>query len=268
MKRFNLGKGSPKGSGEGGGSPGERQGPRKSILITGLVVMVLAIGYFIVTYFVPLGGEQSKTAPPPRGALQSLPQPQIPSPLPPAPAPPPEVTKLEPPSQEKPEAQPPKAEETVAASKAGPRYTLQVGAMIHRRSAMELQRRLQHLGYPAHIRKGTSPKTRYMVYIGEASLMHEAEATVRRLQRGGFPARVVSTKGGFLAGIGDFLALDEAIDLAHELQKKHHTPKIVDRRVLTTFHQVRVGSFDNKAEALTVGRELRGRGFDNFVVKD
>jgi len=190
-----------------------------------------------------------------------------------------EVTKIKPPVEEKPEAPSPKAEEkrevppppaskTVTTSTVGPRYTLQVGAMLQRRHATDLQRRLERLGYSARVRKAVSPKTRYTVYIGEVSSIHEAEAVVQRLQREGFPAKVVSTQGGFLAGVGDFFALDEAIDLAHELQKKRHTPKIVDRQVLTTFHRVLVGSFDNKADALKLGRELKARGFDNFIVKD
>lgn len=263
MKRFNLGKGSPKGPGEGGGLPGERRGPRKGILIIGIAVIVLASGYWIATKFV------FAPPPPPPIALPSPPpRPPAPALPPPAPVPPQEVTQVEPPPQVKPEAKPPKAEETVASPKAGPRYTLQVGAMIQHRHATGLQKRLEDLGYATRIRKGTSPKTRYMVYIGEPSSMREAEAAVRRLQRDGFPARVVSTGGGFLAGVGDFFALDEAIDLAHELQKKHHTPKIVDRRVLTTFHQVLVGSFDNRADALKAGGELKARGFENFVVKD
>ncbi len=216
MKRFNLGKGSPKTPGEGTSLPGERQGPRKSILIIGITVILLATAYWVATNFI--------FVPPPPPARPSLPPLPAPAPPPPAPTPPPAAVKVEPPPPEKPEAKPPKVEETAPAPKAGPRYTLQVGAMIQRRSAMDLQKRLERLGYETRIKKGTSSRTRYMVYIGEVGSMREAEATVRRLQQDGFPARVVSTQGGFLSGIGDFFALDEAIDLAHELQKKNRRP--------------------------------------------
>ncbi|MEM4298117.1 MAG: SPOR domain-containing protein [Nitrososphaerota archaeon] len=222
-----------------------------------------------------------RAPPPPPPVTPPIPPPpsSVPVPPPPAPVPSQEVTKIKPPEEEKPEAPPPKAEgkreappppapKTVAPSTVGPRYTLQVGAMLQHGHATDLQKRLKRLGYSARIRKAVSPKTRYMVYIGEVSSIHEAEATVQKLQREGFPARVISTQGGFLAGVGDFFALDEAIDLAHELQKKRYTPKIVDHQVLTTFHRVLVGSFDNRADALKLGRELKAQGFDNFVVKD
>jgi cell division septation protein DedD len=145
-------------------------------------------------------------------------------------------------------------------------FSVQVGAMAMQENAERLRRQLEEKGYKATVRQGTAHIAKHVVTVGEFGGRREAEDTSRRLSVDGFPAQLLAADGKFAPQIGAFFSLDEAIDLARELQKKGYAPKITSRQVNTTVYQVRHGGFDSRAAAVTRGEELRAKGFATFMV--
>ncbi len=169
----------------------------------------------------------------------------------------------------------PKPAETLAkverpASKAKTRkdYSIQVASLVLQRNALSLKERLEKLGYNPIIRTTTARITRHRVFAGEYSSREEAEQTARRMNVDGVPSNLVEGESGkFRLEVGSFFQLNKAIDLAHDLQKKTYTPKIVSEAASTPIHQVRVGEYENRAEALKVIAVLKGKGFAPLIVK-
>lgn len=169
----------------------------------------------------------------------------------------------------------PKPAETLAkverpASKAKTRkdYSIQVASLVLQRNALSLKERLEKLGYNPIIRTTTARITRHRVFAGEYSSREEAEQTARRMNVDGVPSNLVEGESGkFRLEVGSFFQLNKAIDLAHDLQKKTYTPKIVSEAASTPIHQVRVGEYENRAEALKVIEVLKGKGFAPLIVK-
>jgi len=169
----------------------------------------------------------------------------------------------------------PKPAETLAkverpASKARTRkdYSIQVASLVRKRNALSLKERLEKLGYNPIIRTTTARITRHRVFAGEYSSREEAEQTARRMNVDGVPSNLVEGESGkFRLEVGSFFQLNKAIDLAHDLQKKTYTPKIVSEAASTPIHQVRVGEYENRAEALKVIEVLKGKGFAPLIVK-
>lgn len=148
------------------------------------------------------------------------------------------------------------------------RYTVQVASLVLERNALALKARLEQLGYRPIIRTITAPITRHQVYGGEFTSREEAERIARRLNGDGFSSNLVEAEGGkFRLKVGSFFRLDEAIDLARDLQKKNYTPKILSKAVPTPLHVVRVGEFANPSEAQEVLQALKRQGLTPLIVR-
>jgi cell division septation protein DedD len=163
---------------------------------------------------------------------------------------------------------PEKAPLTPAPKAAPASYSLQMGAMVMEENAEALKQKLTASGFPAVVRKGTAFIGRQTVTVGEPTGRREAEELARRLNVDGFPSQLMATGGKFTPQIGAFFNLDEAIDLARELQKKNYHPKITSKPANTIVYQVRHGKFDSRAMAVRRGEELKGKGFNFLVVRE
>ncbi len=124
------------------------------------------------------------------------------------------------------------------------------------------------LGYQAVVRKGSGFAPKHVVTVGDPVARREAEELARRLNVDGFPSQLATVEGRYTPQIGSFVNLDEAIDLARELQKKNYRPKITSSNTpaTTVLFQVRHGQFDTRAAAVTRGEELKAKGFSAWVV--
>ncbi len=172
---------------------------------------------------------------------------------------------------EKPLPAPPAKTEAKADRKpvAGPSsFSLQVGAMVMQENAETLKRRLDERGFPASVRKGTAYITKHVVTVGEFGGRREAEELARRLSVDGFTSQLLAEEGKYAPQVASFFNLDEAIDLARELQKKGYIPKISSKPANTTVFQVRHGTFDSRASAVKRGDELRAKGFNVLIVRN
>ncbi len=182
------------------------------------------------------------------------------------------------PTPEKAVAAPPAAESKASTKPEAPKvaarpspahavtYSLQVGAMVVEENAQNLRRRLEEKGFQASIRKGTAFITKHVVTVGDPSGKREAEELSRRLNVDGFPSQLMAAESKYAPQVGAFFNLDEAIDLARELQKKNYQPKIGSNQANTVVYQVRYGRFDSRAAALKRGEQLKAQGFTYMVV--
>ena len=148
------------------------------------------------------------------------------------------------------------------------RYRVQVASLVIERNALSLKNHLEKLGYTPLIRRTTAPIARHRVYVGEFGSREEAERTARRLNIDGFSSNLVESEDGmFRLEVGSYYNLNKAIDLAHTLQEKKYTPKIDSKAVPTPVHQVRVGKFGSRAEALKALEALKRQGFTPLIVR-
>jgi len=147
-------------------------------------------------------------------------------------------------------------------------FSVQVGAMAQAENAETLKRKLDAVGYQAVVRKGSGFAPKHVVTIGDPVAKREAEEMARRLNVDGFQSQLVTAEGKYTPQIGSFVNLDEAIDLARELQKKNYRPKITSSNApaTTVLFQVRHGQFDTRAAAVKRGEELKAKGFNAWVV--
>ena len=147
-------------------------------------------------------------------------------------------------------------------------YSIQVASLVRKKNALSLKERLEKLGYSPSIRRTTARITRHRVFAGEFSSREEAEQTARRMNVDEFPSNLVESESGeFRLEVGSFFQLNKAIDLAHDLQKKTYTPKIVSEAAPTPVHQVRVGEYQTRAEALKAREALKRQGVAPLVVR-
>lgn len=148
------------------------------------------------------------------------------------------------------------------------RFSVQVAAMAHEPNAKALSQKLEKLGYPVTIRKARASATQHIVLVAApGDRREEAEALMERLKAEGVPAVVGESDGRYRVETGRSAVLDQAIDLAHELQKKGFTPKIASETATTTLYRVRVGQFASRGEASQRAKELREKGFSALIVK-
>ena len=148
------------------------------------------------------------------------------------------------------------------------RYTLQVASLVLKRNALALKTRLERLGFHPIVRLTTTPISRHQVYGGQFSSRKEAEMFAERLSRDGFPAKLVELDDGRVGlEVESYFTLNEAIDLAHRLQEQDYTPKIVSRAVPTPVHQVRVGRYHSRADALEALEQLKREGLTPIIVR-
>lgn len=146
-------------------------------------------------------------------------------------------------------------------------FSLQVGAMAQEANAEKLKQKLNAMGYQAVVRKGAgSANNQHIVTVGDPTGKREAEEMARRLNVDGFPSKLSVVAGKYTPEIGSFLILDEALDLARELQKKNYRPKITSKPATTILFQVRHGQFDTRAAAIKRGEELKAKGVTAWVV--
>lgn len=147
-------------------------------------------------------------------------------------------------------------------------YAVQVASLVRGSNAVSLQKRLGDMGYTPDVHTVTARITHHRVFVGEWSSREEAERAGRQLNVDGFPSNLVTLPPDkFTLQAGSFLRLNEAIDLAHKLQSKNHTAKIVSEPIPTPVHQVRVGKYASRAEADKALEALKGKGFKPLVVK-
>jgi len=145
-------------------------------------------------------------------------------------------------------------------------FSVQVGAMAQEANAETLKRKLDAMGFQAVVRKGSGFANSHVVTVGEPTGKREAEDLARRLNVDGVPSQLLVVEGKYAPQVGSFVNLDEAIDLARELQKKNYPPKITSKPATTALFQVRHGQFDTRAAAMKRGEELKAKGFNAWVV--
>ncbi|MFQ5656728.1 MAG: SPOR domain-containing protein [Candidatus Methylomirabilales bacterium] len=255
----------------------------KRLVIYGVVGIVIVGAFYWYTHFYRVA-----PSPPSRVARPNVPARPVPSPVRPKAVKSPIRPNVPTPSPSKVKsgviAKPAKPTQTVtSAKKSAPkavamvvepkvtgekRFTVQVASLVVERNALSLRTRLAKLGYNPLIRKKTARITRHRVFGGEFGSPQEAEELARRLNVDGFPSNLVRIGNGRVAlEVGWSYSLNDAIDMARNLQKKEYTPKIVSKVDPTTVHTVRVGGYEHRSEALEVVEALREEGFSAIVVR-
>jgi len=147
-------------------------------------------------------------------------------------------------------------------------FSVQVGAMAQEANAENLKQKLDAMGFQAVVRKGSGFANSHVVTVGEPIGKREAEELARRLNVDGFPSQLLAVDGKYAPQVGAFVNLDEAIDVARELQKKNYRPKITSKPATTVLYHVRHGQFDTRAAAMKRGEELKAKGFNAWVVSN
>jgi cell division septation protein DedD len=263
---------------------------RRPLILAGIGIVLIGVLYLANTLFL------SPAPPVPTTVRQTAPAPAAPVPVPKPPVPSKEaaVAPAVPAAPSKPEAKPaspapappvkaaseqtqtakmptpaPKAEakapgKTAPAPAGG--FSVQVGAMAMEQNAENLKQKLDAMGFPAVVRKGAGFVNRHVVTVGDPTGKRDAEEMARRLNVDSFPSQLITFEGKYAPQVGSFVNLDEAIDLARELQKKNYRPKITSKPATTSLFQVRHGQFDTRAAAMKRGEELKAKGFNAWVV--
>ena len=148
------------------------------------------------------------------------------------------------------------------------RFSVQVGAMAHEANAHALRLRLEQLGYPSTIRKGRASISRHVVFVSAPGDGNDAQVLTEKLRAEGFSAFASESGGRYRVETGRLVLLDDAIDLARDLQRKGFTPTIAAETVNTTLYLVRVGEFSSRAKARHTSRELQKKGFPVLIAKE
>jgi len=148
------------------------------------------------------------------------------------------------------------------------RFSLQVGAMAREANAHALRLRLEQLGYSSSIRKGRASISQHVVSVPVPGDRSDAQALMEKLGAAGFSAVVIESGGRYRVEAGRSVLLDEAIDIARDVQKKGFTPTIAAETVSTTLYLVRVGGFSSRGKASQKAQELRKKGFSVLIAKD
>lgn len=162
----------------------------------------------------------------------------------------------------------PKTEVPEHAEKRERGYAIQVASLVLEQNALALKARLEKLGFRPMIRTTTARITHHRVYAGEFSSREEATKRGQRLRRDGFPVKEVEIEGGKIGlEVGSSVRLNEAITLTQRLKKMQYTAKVVSGTAPTRVHQVRVGKYPSRAEALRVVQALKREGFEPLVVR-
>lgn len=303
MKKYNFLDEPPDPSEPTGHSTGGLSPQARRLLIIGLLGIILAGALYVYkSYFIavppppppPLALKQKRVEPPPTSLKPpEVEQESIKTPVPPTPVSPPAV---------KPEAvEPPVAVRTATPEKEGGKavptsppaaaevekptpkavakvakpevtrekpYALQVASLVVEGNVLSLKKRLEALGYRPDVRKVNARITRHRVYGAEFGSREEAEETARRLNVDGVPSTLVEVEGEkFGVEVGSSFQLNQAIDLARSLQQRNYTPKIVSEALSTTVHQIRVGAYENRAEAQKALEALKKQGLAPLIVR-
>jgi cell division septation protein DedD len=140
--------------------------------------------------------------------------------------------------------------------------------MAHEANAHALRRRLEQLGYPSTIRKGRASISHQVVFVSAPGDGNDAQVLTEKLRAEGFSAFASESGGRYRVETGRLVLLDDAIDLARDLQRKGFTPTIAAEAVNTTLYLVRVGEFSSRAKARQTSRELQKKGFPVLIAKE
>lgn len=152
---------------------------------------------------------------------------------------------------------------------AATRYAVLVASLVDQGNALSVKRKLEDLGYTPVIHMTTAPIARYRVYEGDFGSREQAERTARRLNVDGFASNLVETeRKTYRLEIGWYFSFEKANDLANALKAKNYDPKIVSKTAPTPMHQVRVGGYADRAEALKVVDALQKEGLSARIVTD
>ncbi len=147
------------------------------------------------------------------------------------------------------------------------RYTLLVATLVDKGNALSVKKRLEGLGYAPAIHMTTAPVTRHRVSAGEFRSREEAERIARRLNVDGFASDLVEIEGKkYRLEVGWYFSLDEARDLAESLKEKNYSPRIISKAAPTPVHQVRVGGYPNRVQALKALQALKRKGLAPRIV--
>lgn len=304
MRKLNLGRGSAGEGGEGttqvgaGGSGASRLRP---ILLVALLLLAVVAAWQWGYISIPWGPKPTPSTPqrpvakapvPLPAAAPTAPTPPVakapaptPAPTPaakapatPAPEPqaslkPPAPTAAKPPAPAQATAAPPQPPQVAKAAPtpapvAKGSFSVQVGAMAQEANAIALKKKLEGMGFEVRIRKGTVFGDRHVVSVGNVPSRKDAEALGDRLKADGFHGTVAAAGAQFAQEAGAFSNLNDAIDLARELQKKGYAPRIASVQGTTRMYQVRVGTFENRQAAARQGEELKRKGFNYLIVKN
>lgn len=148
-------------------------------------------------------------------------------------------------------------------------YSVQVASLVVEKNAISLKQRLEKLGYSPTIEKASASITRHRVYAGEFSDRDEAEQTARQLGVAGFPSNLIETgQRKFALEVGWSFHLNDALDLARNLQKNDYPSKIVSKASPTPVHVVRVGAYEDRADAVRASENLKTKGFAPLIVQN
>jgi len=150
-----------------------------------------------------------------------------------------------------------------------PRYSIQVASSVQEKNALSLVQGLKAQGFSPRVTKTKVTLTRHSVYLGDFSHRTEAAEMDNRLREEGISATLqMMEKGRYGYLIFSSFVLDEAIDAAHELQKKNYSAKIRSVPAQTPVYQVRVGHYAGRAQTATPIERLRELGYSPIVVKE
>ena len=139
--------------------------------------------------------------------------------------------------------------------------------MAKEANALALVKALQEAGYASTIRRGGGSVTQHVVLVATPADRAEADGVLERLRAEGVSGRVSESEGRYRVEAGRSTALDEAIDLARDLQGKGFTTKIDSKTVGATLYLVRVGNLMSLSDARRTGQKLREKGFPVLIVK-
>lgn len=162
----------------------------------------------------------------------------------------------------------PQTEVSAPQDKPGRGYTIQVASLVREDNTRALKARLEKLGFHPMIHLTMARITHHRVYTGQFSSHAEAELTAKRLRGDGYQASLVELEDRtFSLEVGSTFRRDEAVNMTRKLQQKGYSPKIVSKTIPTQVHQVRVGEYQNRAEARKALEVLQQHGFTPLLVR-
>ena len=267
-------------------SPSESNGRQKRLLIILLVVLLIGAAAIAAQQF--LLKERKPAATPMRGPVATVPPPVPLSPTPsvkpsepvqPAPAgslsvpsfPPPATRPKTEEAKELPKASKPARHVASAGSNAQPLkgYALQVVACADETTALEHTKKLKTEGVSSKISKSRAMLTKHSVYLGDFSGPEEADPLGLRLKEDGIGVTLHMTEGGrysFL--VSSYFTLNEAVDAAHDLEKKGYAARIRETTAQAPVYRVRIEHLANRGQAAALIGRLRGLGYSPVVVRE
>jgi cell division septation protein DedD len=144
-----------------------------------------------------------------------------------------------------------------------------VASYVEEKNARSLMKDLKEQGLsPKLIKKGKATLTQHSVYLGDFSSPEEAGEMGARLQADGIRVTLKPMeKGHYSFLVSSSFVLNDAIDLAHELQKKDYSARIRSSQVQAPVYQVFVGRFSERTQTAESVQRLQEMGHSPIVVR-